>query len=84
MTGQVGIEEVSDVTDIIEDNQAQFNRFDERSRWRHEGRMNHVARIPLDIYYSLEFQKVARDPVALKKWLNDYFNRKHRTRPGRV
>lgn len=84
VTGQDIIEEVSDVTEIVEDNKAQYNRYDERSRWRHDGGQNHVARIPLDIYYSLEFQKIKDDQKALKKWLNDYFNRAHRTRPGRV
>ena len=84
VTGQTIIEDVSDVTDIIEDNKAQYNRHDERSRWRHDGGQNHVARIRFDIYYSLDFKNILRDQVALKKWLNDFFNRAHRTRPGMV
>lgn len=86
VTGATTIEEVSDVTEIIEDNKAQYNRHDERSKWRHDGGQNHVARIPEDVYYDLEFQKIVKnnDIKALKRFLNDYNNRAFRTRPGRI
>lgn len=83
--GKHVVEEVQDVTDTIEDNKSVFASVDERARWRTgSGQMNHVARIPLAMFYDIEFQKVVKDPVALKKYLNDHFNSKLRVRPGKI
>ena len=43
-----------------------------------------VASIPLVIWNELRRNGIARDPVALKRWLNDPDNRFFRTRAGHV
>jgi hypothetical protein len=77
----IRIETVQDVTDIVEANKSTFNSTDERARW---GEWQRVASIPLAVLNDLKTKKIAEDPKAMKKWLNDPDNRLFRTRPGRV
>lgn len=76
------VEEVQDVTAVLDENKRAFNMYDERSRWNHE--MNQVASIPLVVWEDLKRKGIADDEKALKKWLDDPDNRAFRTRPGRI
>jgi hypothetical protein len=77
----IHIEKVQDVTNIVEANKAKFNSTDERARW---GEWTRVASIPLAVFHDLKNKKIADDPKAMKKWLNDKDNVMFRTRPGNV
>lgn len=46
--------------------------------------LHHVARIPLVVYQELVDKGIDKDPVALKRWLNDPDNRYFRTKLGVV
>jgi hypothetical protein len=76
------IETVMDTTDVVEDNKARFNQYDERSNWK--GDMHHVAQIPMAVLYDLKAKGITEDPARMKAWLNDPENRFFRTRPGKV
>lgn len=76
-------ETVMDAEDILELNKAQYNSFDERSRFGDKiGPSTTVARIPLHIYFDLKRRGIADDEQALAKWLDDPANSGWRTRPG--
>lgn len=75
------IASAQDVTQIIEDAKANYNRGDSHQPW---GEMTHVAFIPSVILWKLRREGILDDPVAFKRWLNDPDNRMFRTRPGRV
>lgn len=79
--GNLTLHTAQDITDIVEANKASLNANDKHQKW---GEFTRVASIPLSIYYSPEFQKISKDPVALKKWLNDPDNKVFRTRDGAV
>lgn len=79
--GSVTVEHRQDVTELVDANKREFNQWDERSRWG-EGRK--VAEIPMVTYMELVRAGIARDPAALKKWLNDPDQRVFRTSPGRL
>jgi hypothetical protein len=76
------IENIIDATDVIEENKATFNQYDEKANWK--GDMHKVASIPMALFYDLKKQGIIDDPARLKAWLNDPDNRFFRTRPGRV
>ena len=81
---------ITDVTDIIELNKAQYAITDERAGWK--GDIHMVARIPLDTMFRLKQEgKIDRDGFAteegsaqLMKLLDDPSYRDLRTRPGRL
>jgi hypothetical protein len=81
--GSYTIEETQDVTDLVEQNRAQYNSVDERAGWK--GNMHRVASIPLVTFFDLwkkgyfRGNKLSKDD---KRWLNDSENRFFRTRPG--
>lgn len=79
--GTTTIATSQDVTQIIEDAKANYNRFDSHAPW---GEMEHVAFLPSSIMFDLRKKGILDDPVAFKRWLNDPDNRMFRTRPGRV
>lgn len=79
--GDLILHTAQDITDIVEANKQAFNANDKRQKW---GEFTRVASIPLSIYYSPEFQKISKDPAALKRWLNDPENKVFRTRDGVV
>lgn len=83
-TGQIALETVGDVEQIMEDAKGRYNLVDERARWR-EG-YNHVAHIPLQVIDEHRRRGIhlLRDRQALRAFLNDSDNRVWRTRPGRV
>lgn len=87
VTDKAVVEEVQDVTEILEENKADLADADERVPWRTKGAaLNHVARIPSVLYYDLEFQKAIKqqDHKAIRKILNDYHYRNLRVRPGSI
>ena len=80
-TGTNYLEQVQDVTDIVEENKALYNLSDGVPRF---GDGKRVASIPMVIYMELQRQGITKDPVAFKRWLNDPDNRCFRTLPGVV
>lgn len=66
---------------ILEDNQENRKERDRNTRWKD---INHVASIPLNIFWELKEKGIADDEKAMKKWLNEPENRVFRTREGRV
>lgn len=80
------IEAVQDVEPIVENNKARFKEFSSgRDRWGDDfDNRTHVARIPMVVYQDLLTTGAYRDPVYMKRWLNDPDNAVFRTRPGRV
>lgn len=76
------IENLQDAEPIAETTKASFNSTDERANWK--GDWHLVASIPNSIYYDLQRKGITKDPVAMKKWLNERDNRVFRTRPGKV
>ena len=76
------IETIIDASDVVEDNKAEFNYFDERASWK--GDLHKVASIPMSLYYDLKAKGITEDQARFKAWLNDPDNRFFRTRPGRV
>lgn len=79
--GDIGLQTVQDVTDIVEDNKASFNATDERAKW---GEGQKIASIPMAVYYDLKNRGIIGDDAKFKAWLNSPDNRFFRTRPGRV
>jgi len=69
-----------DVTDIVEENKARFN--ESGGRWNES--FNHVASIPIGLYFQLKKQGIIDDPERFKRWLNESDNRAFRTRPGTI
>lgn len=80
------IETQQNIDALIEQNKDQFNSFSSgKDRWGDAiGQSTHVARIDLNTYMDLQRKGILRDPVAMKRWLNDPDNAVFRTRPGRV
>ena len=84
-TGEVHLEDVTDVTEMVETNVGQFNNYDERTPWNTAGAgFNKVASIPMGLYMEMKKKGVIDDPKALRRWLNDRDNLVFRTRPGVV
>lgn len=80
--GSLTVENSQDASEVIDDNKARFNTFDERSRWNDFG--NRVASIPLVVWFDLVRRGIAADEKALRRWLDDPENRHFRTRPGKL
>lgn len=82
------IKQTQNITDIVENNKAEYNSFDTRARWG-DTLNNKVASIPLTVFQDLEKQGITRgftviDMPRFKQWLNDPQNVVFRTRPGRI
>jgi len=77
---EVVIETLQNVDDILDITKQQYND----SAGERFGTRAQVARIPAVVWGDLVRSGIAFDPVAFKKWLNDFDNRVWRTRPGRV
>lgn len=71
-----------ETTPFVEANRAEFNDAPQRIGRKEE--LIKVASIPLSVFEDLRRKGITRDPVAMKKWLNDPDNRAFRTRPGNV
>lgn len=67
-----------DVTDLVKQ-----NRIDEEDH-KSGGDLKFAARIPLSVWTHLQEVGIAKDPEALKKWLNDPDNREFRVWKGRL
>lgn len=80
------LEATQDITALVDANKAAFNEFSSgRDSFGDGATLNgksHVARIPAVIHAKLTREGIVRDPVALKRWLNDPDNAVFRTRPG--
>lgn len=81
---KVHFETREDVEPLIELNKAQYNNFDERSRWGDRFVTGTVARLPLWLGLELQRKGILDDSEKLAKWLDDPANSGWRTRPGRV
>ncbi len=75
------IQTQQDVTNVVEENKANFSQIDENAKW---GELSKVASIPLSLYYQLKSEGKLDDQAYMKRWLNDPENRYFRTRPGEV
>lgn len=80
-TEDMTIESQQDVEPIMEANVAQFNLYDERTKWR-DGDL--AARIPMVIVNRLIREGIFYDDDALRRWLDDPENAVWRTRPGKL
>lgn len=67
-----------DVTEIVEENKAVYNSTP--GRWKEA--FNHVASIPIGLYFELKRKGIVDDQKTFKRWLNDRDNRAFRTRSG--
>lgn len=76
------IESVVDASELVANNKAMFNSYDERSNWK--GDMHLVASIPMELYMKWKAEGKLEDQAFMKRWLNDPDNRFFRTRPGEV
>jgi len=84
--GGLIIRTTQDVTDIVEQNKAQYNSISSREKW---GEMTKIASLPFTIIDSLNRKGIMRgfaviDEKEFRKFLNDPENRFFRTRPGKV
>jgi hypothetical protein len=84
--GGLIIRTTQDVTDIVEQNLAQYNATSVHAKW---GDMAKVASLPFTIVDTLNRKGIMRgfaviDEKEFKKFLNDPENRFFRTRPGKV
>ncbi|UOF77132.1 hypothetical protein [Caudoviricetes sp.] len=75
-----------DVSQIIEQNKAQYNAIDERAKW---GELTKIASLPMVVIDDLNKKGIMRgfavmDQRGFKAFLNDPDNRFFRTRPGEV
>lgn len=81
--GKFLINTIQDVEPIIEANRESYNAVNTRIGSNGET-LTRVASIPLNIYFELQRAGITKDPVAMKRWLNDPDNRAFRTRAGTV
>jgi hypothetical protein len=75
------IETVQETAGIVERNR---NAFNDAKQGFHGEELSKVASIPLTIYYDLVKKGIDKDPVAMKRWLNDPDNAAFRVKPGVV
>ena len=85
--GGLIIKTSQDVSAILEQNRAEYNAHDERSKWSDHLFGNKVASIPLTVIDDLNKSGIMRgfhvvDQKRFTSWLNDSENRFFRTRPG--
>ena len=76
------VEDVHDVTDVVEDNKAAMAATNERARWA-DGLGSRVGSIPIDIYQR-EVAAKGMTGKDLLKWLMDPIRSAFRTRPGKL
>lgn len=86
LDGKHFIETRQDISEIIENNKAQFNAIDERTKW---GEFTKVASLPNVVIDDLNTKGIMRgfaviDEKRFRAFLNDPDNRFFRTRPGQI
>lgn len=86
LDGKHFIETRQDISGILENNKAQFNAIDERTKW---GEFTKVASLPNVVIDDLNQKGIMRghaviDDKRFRAFLNDPDNRFFRTRPGQV
>lgn len=86
LDGKHFIETRQDISGILENNKAQFNAIDERTKW---GEFTKVASLPNVVIDDLNQKGVMRgfaviDEKRFRAFLNDPDNRFFRTRPGQL
>jgi hypothetical protein len=79
--GKYVSEDVFDAAPTVDLNKRLFN--DAPKGWKHDAN-NHIASIPLPLYFDLRRKGVVADRKAFLKWLSDPDNRHFRTRPGNL
>jgi len=78
--GKYASEDVFDAAPTVETNKKLFN---ETRKWNQDGN-NHIASIPLPLYFELKRKGIVDDRKAFLKWLSDPDNRFFRTREGKI
>jgi hypothetical protein len=73
------LEVVQDAEPVVEFNKKAQAEW-QGKRWG-DG-LQHVAQIPMNIYWDLKNKGILNDQVALRRWLNDPDNRFFRTKTG--
>jgi hypothetical protein len=86
LDGKHFIETRQDISEILENNKAQFNAIDERTKW---GEFTKVASLPNVVVDDLNTKGIMRgfaviDEKRFRAFLNDPDNRFFRTRPGQI
>jgi hypothetical protein len=86
LDGKHFIETRQDISEILENNKAQFNAIDERTKW---GEFTKVASLPNVVIDDLNTKGIMRgfaviDEKRFRAFLNDPDNRFFRTRPGQI
>lgn len=79
--GKYASEDVVDLASTRDLNSALYN--DAPRHWKKDAN-NHIASIPLPLYFDLKRQGIVADRKAFLKWLDNPDNRVFRTRPGRL
>lgn len=79
--GKYVSEDTVDLAPTRDLNTALYN--DASKHWKKDLN-NHIASIPLPIYFDLKRRGVVDDRKAFLRWLEDGDNRVFRTRPGRL
>lgn len=77
-TNEIILQTVQENDTYVEANKQEFN--DGADRVGRKEEFVKVASIPLALYMDLRKKGILRDPVAMKRWLNDPDNRAFRTR----
>jgi len=80
-TGDVTLETIVDLTEIIDYNKSLYNSTDERATFKGRTLM---AKIPMGLFMQLDRLGITRDDKRFRKWLDDPDNRAFRTRPGKM
>ncbi len=84
---EFAVETKVDVTDIVEQNKAEYAATDEHARWGKPGEVwAKVASIPNHIYFSALRRGLfdPNDDASLLRWIQDRDNLSWRTRPGNL
>ena len=84
---EFAVETKVDVTDIVEQNKAEYAATDEHARWGKPGEVwSKVASIPKHIYFSALRRGLfdPNDDQSILSWISKRDNLAWRTRPGRL
>lgn len=79
--GKYVSEDVVDIAPTKDLNKALFNDADKG--WKKDAN-NHIASIPLPIYFQLKRQGIVEDRKKFLKWIQDADNAVFRVKPGRL
>lgn len=80
---KMALEEVQDVTDLVEKSKLLYNCYDERTPFKGDG-LHHVAHIPDVMWAEMCRTGANLDKRFIRDWVNNPDNAAFRTRPGRI